>query len=142
MPATGPEKKSIIFLCSYNSVRSQIAEGLMRNMFGTRYDVFSAGVARGGVSPYAVAVMKEIGIDISHQHSKSLQEFKGRHFDVVVTLCDHGKEACVSCLPKGNLVLHHNFPPPNEVGLPDEEIMKEFRDVTEQIKTWLIRKFG
>ncbi len=142
MPAPEETKKSIIFLCTYNSVRSQIAEGLMRNLYGTGYEVFSAGVAKGGVSPYAVAVMKEIGIDISHQRSKSLQEFKGRHFDVVVTLCDHGKEACVACLPKGDLVLHHNFSPPNEVGLPEEEIMKEFRYVTGQIKTWLVCQFG
>jgi len=139
-PETG--KKSIIFLCSYNSVRSQIAEGLMRHQFGTRYDVYSAGVASGGVSPHAVAVMKEIGIDISHQRSKSINEFKGRHFDVVVTLCDHGKEACVSCLPKGDLVLHHNFSTPDEVGLPEEEIMKQFRDVRDQIRTWLTHKFG
>jgi arsenate reductase (thioredoxin) len=141
MPALEETKKSIIFLCTYNSVRSQIAEGLMRNLFGTRYEVFSAGVAKGGVSPYAIAVMKEIEIDISHQRSKSLQEFKDRHFDVVVTMCDHGREACVACLPKGDLVLHHNFSPPNEVGLSHEEIMKEFRDVTEQIKIWLVRQF-
>ena len=142
MKATGPGKKSILFLCSYNSVRSQIAEGLMRHEFGTRYDIYSAGVASGGVSPHAVAVMKEIGIDISSQRSKSINEFKGRTFDVVVTLCDHGKEACISYLPKGDLVLHHNFPAPEEVGVPEEEIMKQFRDLRDQIKTWLIHKFG
>ena len=141
MKVSNPGKKSILFLCSYNSERSQIAEGLMRHEFGTRYDVYSAGVASGGVSPQAVAVIKEIGIDISHQRSKSLNEFKGRHFDVVVTLCDHGKEACVSCLPKGDLVLHHNFPAPNEVGLNEDEIMKEFRDVREQINQWLVHQF-
>lgn len=141
MQTPEPAKKSILFLCSYNSVRSQIAEGFMRQIFGDRYDIYSAGVAKGGVSPYTVAVMKEIGIDISHQRSKSLQGFKGRHFDVVVTLCDHGKEACISCLPKGDLVLHHNFPPPNEVGLQEEEIMKEFREVRDLIKMWLMQQF-
>ena len=105
-----------------------MAEGLMRHFSGDRYDVYSAGVASGGVSPYAVLVMKDIGIDISRQRSKTLHEFKACHFDVVVTLCDHGKEACVSCLPKGDLVLHHNFPAPNEIGLPKEEILKHSRN--------------
>ena len=136
------DKKSIIFLCSYNSVRSQMAEGLMRHLFGDRYNVYSAGIAIGRVNPYAIAVMKEAGIDISHQRSKTLHEFKGWHFDVVVTLCDHGKEACVYCLPKGDLVLHHNFPVPNEIGLPEEEIMKEFSDVRDQIQSWLMHQFG
>jgi len=142
MKPAGHDKKSIIFLCSYNSVRSQMAEGLMRHSFGDRYDVYSAGVASGGVSQYAVAAMKDIGIDISHQRSKTLHEFKGRHFDVVVTLCDHGKEACVSCLPKGDLVLHYNFPAPDEIGLPEEEIMKEFGEVRDQIRSWLIFQFS
>jgi arsenate reductase len=142
MNLAGHDKKSIIFLCSYNSVRSQMAEGLMRHSFGDRYNVYSAGVASGGVSPYAVAVMNDIGIDISHQRSKTLHEFKGRHFDVVVTLCDHGKEACVSCLPKGDLVLHHNFPAPNEIGLSKGNIMKEFSEVRDQIQTWLMHQFG
>jgi len=142
MKPTDQDKKSIIFLCSYNSVRSQMAEGLMRHLFGDQYNVYSAGVACGGVSEYAVRVMKDIGIDISHQRSKTLHEFKGRHFDVVVTLCDHGKEACVSCLPKGDLVLHHNFPAPNEIGLPKEEIMKEFSEVRDLIRTWLMHQFS
>jgi len=142
MKTTGNDKKSIIFLCSYNSVRSQMAEGLMRHSFGDQYNVYSAGVACGGVSPYAVAVMNDIGIDISHQRSKTLHEFKGRHFDVVVTLCDHGKEACVYCLPKGDLVLHHNFPAPNEIGLPKEELMKEFSEVRDQIQSWIVQQFG
>jgi arsenate reductase (thioredoxin) len=142
MNPAGQDKKNIIFLCSYNSVRSQIAEGLMRHLYGDRYNIYSAGIASGGVSPFAVAVMNEIGIDISHQRSKTLHEFQGRHFDVVVTLCDHGKEACVSCLPKGDLVLHHNFPAPNEIGLQKEEIMKEFREVRDLIRAWLIFQFG
>ncbi len=142
MSAQGKEKLRIIFLCSYNSVRSQIAEGLMRHLFGTRYDVFSAGVARSGVNPYAVAVMKEIGIDISGQRSKSLLEFKGRHFDVVVTLCDNGKDACLSCLPEGGRVIHYHVPPPHEIGLSNEDVMREFREVREQIKNWLIYQFG
>ncbi|MEI7432628.1 MAG: arsenate reductase ArsC [Methanomicrobiales archaeon] len=142
MKTTGNDKKSIIFLCSYNSVRSQMAEGLMRHLFGDRYNVYSAGVACGGVSPYAVAVMEEIGIDISHQRSKTLHEFKGRHFSVVVTLCDNGKEACISCLPIGDLVIHHNFYAPNEIGLPKDEIMKEFADVRDQIQTWLRQQFS
>jgi arsenate reductase (thioredoxin) len=135
MKAQQPGKRGILFLCSYNSVRSQIAEGLMCHEFVNRYEVFSAGVTNGGVSPYAVAVMLEIGVDISRQHSKSIDEFKGRTFDVMVTLCDHGKEACVSILPKCNLTLHHDFPAPDEIGLPEEEVIKQFRDVREQIQT-------
>jgi len=142
MQSPEPAKKSILFLSSYNSVRSQIAEGFMRQIFGDRYDISSAGVASGGVSPHAIGVMKEIGIDISCQRSKSINELKGRTFDVVVTLCDHGKEACIHYLPKGDRVLHHNFPHPNEVGLPEEEIMEEFRELREQINTWLVQQFS
>ncbi|MCX6700961.1 MAG: arsenate reductase ArsC [Methanomicrobiales archaeon] len=142
MQAPEPAKKSILFLSSYNSVRSQIAEGFMRQIFGDRYDISSAGVASGGVSPHAIRVMREIGIDIHHQRSKSINELKGRTFDIVVTLCDHGKEACIHCLPKGERVLHHNFLPPNEVGLPEEEIMEEFRELRGQINTWLVQQFS
>ena len=142
MQADEQGKTKILFLCGYNSVRSQIAEGLMRSLFGTRFEVFSAGVASGGVSPYSVAVMREIGVDISGQRSKSLTEFRGWHFDVVVTLCGHGRDACARYLPDAGRIIHHPFSPPDEVGSDTDRIMNEFRVLRDEMKSWLEQQFG
>lgn len=88
------EKKRVLILCTGNSARSQMAEGLLRQMAGDRFEVFSAGVAPSFVRPQAIAVMKEIGIDISQQRSKSLDEFLDRQFDHVITVCDHANQRC------------------------------------------------
>ena len=83
--------ETVLFICSYNSVRSQIAEALLRARCGKRYEVFSAGIAPAGINPYAVKVMQEIGIDMSQARSKSLTVFAGKKFDHVVTLCDQAR---------------------------------------------------
>ena len=87
------EKKTVLFICSFNSVRSQIAEGLLNARCKDRYTAFSAGIAPAGLNPYAVAVMKEAGIDISTQKSRKLSYFTGTRFDYVITMCDHVKPA-------------------------------------------------
>lgn len=92
----GPAKEKVLFLCFHNSARSQMAEGLLRAMYGDRYEVHSAGIEASQVDPRAVKVMNEIGIDISGQHSKKMTAYQGTLFDLAVTVCDKAKEACQS----------------------------------------------
>lgn len=87
-------KERILFLCTGNSARSQMAEGLLRHMAGDRYEVFSAGTRPTGLNPTALQVMREIGIDISGHRSKHVDEFSGQAFDCVFTVCDNAREAC------------------------------------------------
>ena len=87
-------KKRVLFLCTHNSARSQMAEGLLRNMAGDRFDVFSAGTERTYVQPLAIDAMREIGIDITPQTSKTLDELEGQTFDYVITVCDRANESC------------------------------------------------
>ena len=89
-----PEKKRVLFLCTGNVARSQMAEGLLRHVAGDSFEVFSAGLSPSYVRPNTIAVMKEIGIDISHHRSKSLSEFLDTPFDCVITVCDHASQHC------------------------------------------------
>jgi arsenate reductase len=107
-------KSRILFLCIHNSARSQMAEGLLRQLAGDRFDVFSAGIEAGTLRPEAVAAMKEIGVDISTQRSKSVDEYAGQPFDVVVTTCDEAREAC-PLFPGAKRMLHWNVPDPAAV---------------------------
>jgi|GEM_PF-3402865 len=90
-------REKVLFLCSHNSARSQMAEGLLKAMYGDRYDVYSAGIKATSVDPRAIKVMKEIGIDISGQRSKGMEEYSGILFDLVVTVCDKARETCPLC---------------------------------------------
>ena len=85
-------KKKVLFICTHNSARSQMAEGLLRAFYGDRYEAYSADTQSSKVNPYAIKVMAEIGIDISSQSSKSVDEFLYKKFDYVVTVCNHAKE--------------------------------------------------
>src|ERR1041385_575638 len=89
-----PDKKRVLFLCTGNSARSQMAEGLLRKMAGNSFDVFSAGTHPKGLHPYSVEVMKELGIDISGQTSKDVAIYTGQTFDYVITVCDRAKHQC------------------------------------------------
>ena len=89
-----PDKKRVLILCTGNSARSQMAEGLLRHDAGDRFEVFSAGTKPSHVRPEAIAVMRELGIDISGHRSKSVDEFAGQSFDYVLTVCDNAKESC------------------------------------------------
>src|SRR5277367_2373179 len=114
-------KKRVLILCTGNSVRSQMAEGLLRHDAGERFEVESAGTKPSTVRPEAIAAMRELGIDISGHRSKSVEEFDGQHFDYVITVCDNAKEACPLFLGAANR-LHHSFddPPPPGEGTDDE----------------------
>src|SRR6266852_380198 len=98
-------KKRMLILCTGNSVRSQMAEGLLRHDAGDRFEVFSAGTKPGQVRPEAVAVMRELGIDISGQRSKHVNEFAGQSFDYVLTVCDNAREVC-PIFPAATKLIH------------------------------------
>ncbi len=145
------EKKKILFLCTHNSARSQMAEGLLRTIYGDRYDAYSAGVEAKSVDPRAVLVMKEIGIDISGQRSKSSEEFQDTIFDLAVTVCDRAKQACPICStqlqlptksPKAREVIHRSFEDPALAQGSQEEQLKVFRQIRDEIKEWISQTFG
>ncbi len=117
-----------------------MAEGLLRHCYGDRYTVFSAGTNPAGVSRYAVRVMEESGIDISGRRSKSIQEFMGKDFYTVVTLCDCADKVC-HLLPRADRTIHHPFPGPAEAG-DDEEILEGFRRIRDQIRDWIESEFS
>jgi arsenate reductase len=127
-------KKRVLILCTGNSARSQMAEGLLRNIAGDQFEVFSAGTQPVGLNPNAVKVMSEIGIDISGHRSKSVEEFAGQEFDYVITVCDNAKESC-PIFPGTGMRLHHSFEDPANV--PDLEKLQTFERVRDQIKLWL-----
>src|SRR5580698_4006869 len=121
----------VLILCTGNSARSQMAEGLWRHEAGDRFEVFSAGTRPSKVRPEAIAVMKELGIDISGHRSKSIDEFVGQEFDYVITVCDHANEIC-PVVPVKAQRLHWSFADPT-----DEE---SFRIIRDQIRA-RIRSF-
>lgn len=133
------EKKKILFLCTGNSCRSQMAEGFARHFFGDKLEIYSAGILKHGLNPRAVKVMKEEGIDISRQFSKTLEDIGPVEFDLVFTLCGHAHESC-PIFPGKAKVIHVGFedPPKLASGLSDEEqILFHYRKVRDEIKNWV-----
>lgn len=133
-------RNKVLFVCTNNSARSQMAEGLLRKLCGSSCKVSSAGTQPTSVSPNAVFVMKEIGIDISAQRSKSIVEFDGQVFDCVVTLCDSAKESC-PVFPGAKKTLHKSFSDPARTEGSEEEILKRFRQVRDEISEWILETF-
>jgi thioredoxin type arsenate reductase len=125
-------KKKVLILCTGNSARSQMAEGLLRHEAGDRFEVFSAGTHPTAVRPEAVAAMSELGIDISHHWSKPVDEFAGREFDFVITVCDHVRESC-PVFPGKTQRLHWPFSDPASVKGSYEERKAAFRAARDQI---------
>jgi arsenate reductase (thioredoxin) len=125
-------KKNVLFLCTHNAARSQMAEGLLRTLYGNRYEAHSAGVQPTQVHPDAIKVMKEIGIDISAHRSKSINEFHGTVFDYVVTVCDHAKQTC-PFFP-GKILIHRRFEDPTSY--------TDFQRIRDEMKQWIIDTFG
>jgi arsenate reductase (thioredoxin) len=127
-------KERVLILCTGNSARSQMAEGLLRDMAGDRFEVFSAGTRPGGLNRNAVAALKELRIDISGHRSKSVDEFSGQQFDYVITVCDNAREAC-PVFPGVGQKLHHSFEDP--AAAPEDRQLEAFRTVRDQIREWL-----
>jgi len=135
------EKKKILFLCTGNSVRSQMAEGLMRHFRGDEFEVYSAGVEPKGVNSLAIEVMREIGIDISHQGSKHLDEYREERFDYIVTLCDHAATTC-PLFPGEGKIIHRGFRDPTKVEGSEEEKKEVFRKMRDEIKEFVLSFSG
>ncbi|WP_447980508.1 arsenate reductase ArsC [Candidatus Nitrospira bockiana] len=125
-------KKRVLFLCTGNSCRSQMAEGWLRHLAGDRFEAMSAGTHPVGLNPGAVDAMRERGVDIFHHRSKQVQEFDGQRFDYVVTVCDRAKEAC-PIYPAAVMMLHWNFEDPAAVQGTQEERKAVFRRVRDEI---------
>lgn len=126
------QKLKILFLCTGNSCRSQMAEGWTRHLKGDIIDVVSAGVETHGVDPMAVAVMEEAGVDISGQRSKHVKEFQDSSVDVVITVCDHAKESC-PYFPLAGKKIHQGFADPPALA---KEIRKRGGDQQEQLDSY------
>ena len=106
-------KKKVLLICTHNSARSQMAEGLLNALYGNKYKAYSAGTKPSFVNPYAIEVMAEIGIDISKHRSKSIDEFQGITFDYVITVCDNAKATCPFS-PGAGEYLHKSFDDPSD----------------------------
>ncbi len=127
--------KKILVLCTGNSCRSQLAEGYLRHFAGSSAEIFSAGVETHGVNPRAIAIMKDDGIDISNHTSNNIDEYHDIDFDYVITVCDNAKERC-PFFPSKAQKFHRNFPDPAKATGTEAEIMAQFREVRELIKTY------
>jgi len=129
-------KRSVLILCTGNAARSQMAEGLLRHDRGERFEVASAGTHPAHVRPEAIAVMAELGIDISDHRSKSVDEFAGQSFDYVLTVCDSANEAC-PVYPGHTNRIHHAFRDPAGFRGTEQERLAAFREVRDQIREYL-----
>ncbi len=134
-------KTHILFLCTHNSCRSQMAEALANHFLGHRCRAFSAGTESTRVNPLAAQVLTELGVDTSHLRSKTMDEFSGQSFDHVVTLCGDANEKCPLFFG-GVERLHHGFEDPSRLSGSVEDLLPEFRRVRDEIKNWIIAYFG
>ena len=128
--------QNVLILCTGNSARSQMAEGLLRHDAGDRFEVSSAGTKPGHVRPEAIAVMRELGIDLSGHRSKHVDEFAGQPFDYVLTVCDNARESC-PVFPAATRTMHHSFDDPAALQGTEEERLSLFRRVRDEIREYL-----
>ena len=131
-----PKKRRVLFLCTGNACRSQMAEGWARHLLGDTVEPHSAGTEPHGVDPRAARVMREAGVDISSHRSKHVRELEGTEFDLVVTLCDAAAGAC-PVFPGPTRVLHRGFDDPARATGSDEEKLAEFRRVRDEIRDFV-----
>lgn len=134
------KKKRILILCTGNSARSQMAEGLLKHICQNEFEIFSAGTKPSIVRLEAIKVLAEIGIDISKNRSKSVDEFANQDIDYVLTVCDNAKENC-PYFPAQTKLLHHSFADPAEVEGGEDARLTAFRRVRDQIQEYLSGSF-
>jgi arsenate reductase len=127
----------VLFLCTENACRSQMAEGLVNHFLAGKVKAFSAGVRPSRVNALAIQVMAELGIDISEHRSKSVDDLKGQEFDLVVTVCDQAREAC-PFFPGPTAKLHLGFPDPAKATGTDAEILAAFRQVRDEMREQIL----
>jgi arsenate reductase len=128
--------KKVLILCTGNSARSQMAEGLLRHDAGDRFEVSSAGTKPSQVRPEAAAVMRELGIDISGNRSKHVDEFVGQQFDYVLTVCDNAQQTC-PVFPGHAIRIHRSFDDPAALQAPEQQRLALFRRVRDEIREYL-----
>ena len=132
-------KQKVLILCTGNSCRSQMAEGLINARLGEYFQAFSAGTRPSGyVHPKTIAVMAELGLDLSQNQSKSTDAFKGEYFDFVITVCDSANEDCPAWLNAAGLRVHIGFADPAKATGSEAEILAEFRRVRDEIATHIL----
>jgi arsenate reductase len=134
-------KQRILFLCTHNSCRSQMAEALANHYLGDLCQACSAGTEATRVNPLAARVLAELGIDTAPLRSKTMAEFEGQSFDHVVTLCGDAHEKCPLFFG-GVQRLHRGFDDPSRLAGSDAEVLPEFRRVRDEIKSWIVDTFG
>jgi len=134
-------KQRILFLCTHNSCRSQMAEGLANHVLGEAFQAFSAGTEATRVNPLAIEVLAELGIDISCQRSKTIDDFAGDSFDYVVTLCGDANEKCPLFFG-GVQRIHQGFDDPSRLNGFREDLLPEYRRVRDEIREWIDHYFG
>jgi arsenate reductase len=135
-------KTRVLFLCTSNSARSQMAEALLRHYAGDRFDVYSAGLEPKGMNPFTVRVMEEVGIPLTGQTSKDVREYMGKlHFGYLITVCANAEERCPTTFPGVSQRMHWAFDDPAAIEGSDEERLAKFREVRDQIdrriREWL-----
>lgn len=130
----------VLFLCTGNSARSQMAEGLLRSLGGADFEVHSAGIDPKGLNPLAVEVMRETGIDISRQESKSLERYLGQPFDYIITVCDRARDNCPT-FPGDNQRIHWGYDDPAAAAGSHEQQLAVFRrvrnEISERLRLWV-----
>jgi arsenate reductase (thioredoxin) len=131
--------KNVLFICTHNSARSQMAEAYLNKLYGNRYEAHSAGVHPTRINPIVVKVMAEEGIDLSGARSKSVEEYLDRNFDLVVTVCDDAREEC-PVFP-GDELIHQGFRDPSAIKGSEEEVLSQVREIRDEIKGWVKEYF-
>ncbi len=129
-------RRKVLFICTHNSARSQMAEGLTNHFFGNNWAAFSAGTKKTFVKPMAIKALEKMGIDISHHHSKLTTDFKNKTFDMVVTVCDSAKETC-PFFPGGKKHIHKSFRDPSDTKGSNEKVLEAFIKSRDEIHNWL-----
>ena len=135
-----PEKKTILILCTGNSARSQMAEGLLKHITSNKYVVNSAGTKPSIVRPEAIKALAEIGIDISNNRSKSVDEFANAEIDFVLTVCDNANENC-PYFPAKTKLIHHSFEDPADAEGDEETRLNAFRKIRDEIREYFENDF-
>jgi len=137
-------KKKILFMCTHNSCRSQMAEGITNHLLSDKIIAYSAGTKKSRVDPYAIKVMKELGIDISENQSKILDEINEKDWHLVVTVCNKAKESCPVFFGDVKKI-HHSFPDPPQIVkdrkiTEEEKILDVYRKVRDNIKKFILKE--
>ncbi len=133
MSGTGTGARSVLFVCTHNSARSQMAEGLLRHLGGDAFESLSAGTEETHVRPLAIRAMDELGIDITSHESKTIDRYLDRSIDLVVTVCDHAADTCPQ-FPSGAAYRHWSFPDPSKAEGTEEEQLEAYRTVRDAIR--------